>query len=186
MSIDNRDDAKMENEGTTNAPETAQSAPESTDFSFSAEDLAQIEQMKSRYPDSQSAVMPVLWLAQKKWGWLSEGAMNTVASILDLSPAHVRGVATFYTMYWKKPMGRHHVQVCTNISCNLRGGEKIYDHLRTKLGLSHMERSDDGRFSLEEVECMGACGGAPMIAVNERYHENVTIDDVERLLDEVE
>ncbi len=152
-------------------------------LTFEQGDLDQIAQIQGKYPDSQSAVMPVLWLAQKKWGWLPLDAMRAVAEVLDLPLAHVQGVATFYTMYWKKPMGRRHVQVCTNISCMLRGGEQIYHHVRDELGIGHMERSQDGEFSLEEVECMGACGGAPMIAINEDYHENVTIEEVDRLLD---
>lgn len=155
-----------------------------TAYSFNTEDFAQIDKMRARYPEAQAAVMPVLWLAQKKWGWLSLPAMGAVAEVLELPLAHVQGVATFYTMYWKKPMGERHVQVCTNISCMLRGGEQIYHHVRDQLGIGHMERSEDGRYSLEEVECMGACGGAPMIAINEDYHENVTIADVDRLIGE--
>ncbi len=155
-----------------------------TSYSFSPDDISQIDAMRAKYPEAQAAVMPVLWLAQKKWGWLSIPAMQAVAEVLDLPLSHVQGVATFYTMYWKKPMGERHIQVCTNISCMLRGGEQVFHHVRDRLGIGHMERSEDGRFSLEEVECMGACGGAPMIAINEDYHENVTIADVDRLLDE--
>ena len=168
-----REDSPVENHGVT---------PQ--ECVFDTDDFEQIAQMRARYPDAQSAVMPVLWLAQKKWGWLPKPAMVAVAEALDLPLAHVQGVATFYTMYWKKPMGARHVQVCTNISCMLRGGEQIYHHVRDRLGIGHMERTVDGKFSLEEVECMGACGGAPMIAINEDYHENVTIADVDRLMDE--
>lgn len=155
-----------------------------TSVSFDTSELERIAQITERYPEQQAAVMPVLWMAQKKWGWLSLPAMQAVADALGLSLAHVQGVATFYTMYWKKPMGQNHVQVCTNISCMLRGGEQIYHHVRDRLGVGHMERTDDGRFSLEEVECMGACGGAPMIAINEDYFENVSLEEVTRLLDQ--
>jgi NADH:ubiquinone oxidoreductase subunit E len=86
-------------------------------------------------------------------------------------------------MYFKKPMGRYHVQVCTNVSCMLRGGEKIYDHVSRRLGIGHNDRTADGNFSLEEVECMGACGGAPMVAINEDYHENITIEQLDQMLD---
>ncbi len=160
---------------------TTENLPEGG-VAFDVAELEQIQKITERYPERQAAVMPVLWLAQKKWGWLSLPVMQAVADALDLTLAHVQGVATFYTMYWKKPMGRRHVQVCTNISCMLRGGEQIYHHVKDRLGIGHMERTSDGEFSLEEVECMGACGGAPMIAVNEDYFENVSIEDVERLL----
>ena len=160
---------------------TTERAPEAA-VAFDVAELEQIQKITERYPERQAAVMPVLWMAQKKWGWLSLPVMQAVAEALDLTLAHVQGVATFYTMYWKKPMGKKHVQVCTNISCMLRGGEQIYHHVKDRLGIGHMERTPDGEFSLEEVECMGACGGAPMIAVNEDYFENVSIDEVERLL----
>jgi NADH-quinone oxidoreductase subunit E len=150
---------------------------------FTAEEIETIEKLKRLYPDSKSAIMPVLWLAQKKWGWLSTNVMRLVADQLSLPYSHVFGVASFYTMYFKKPMGRYHVQVCTNVSCLLRGGERLYDHVSQRYGISHNQRTPDGRFSLEEVECMGACGGAPMVAINEDYHENITIESLDQLLE---
>jgi NADH-quinone oxidoreductase E subunit len=157
-----------------------------SDVFFTAEENERIERIKAQYPETQAALMPVLWIAQKKFGWLSTTVMQYVAQTLDLPFSHVQGVATFYTMYWKKPMGAHHVQVCTNISCLLRGGEQLLEQAQRELKIGHMERTPDGRFSLEEVECMGACGGAPMIAINERYFENVTKEQFARLLDEPE
>lgn len=154
------------------------------EIAFSPEDLQKIDRIKGLYPEVQAAVMPVLWMAQRKWGWLSTGVLQHVAATLGLPYAHVYGVASFYTMYWKKPMGKHHVQVCTNISCLLRGGENIYHHVSQRLGIGHNQRTPEGTFSLEEVECMGACGGAPMIAINDDYYENVTLEEVNRLLDE--
>lgn len=150
---------------------------------FTAEERERVKKLQSLYPDPQSAIMPVLWMAQRKWGWLSTSVMKHVAEVLDLPYSHVFGVASFYTMYFKKPMGRYHVQVCTNVSCMLRGGEKIYDYVSGKYGIGHNQRTPDGRFSLEEVECMGACGGAPMVAINDDYHENITIEQMDRLLD---
>jgi NADH:ubiquinone oxidoreductase subunit E len=88
-------------------------------------------------------------------------------------------------MYLKMPMGRYQVQVCTNVSCLLRGGEKIYEHVSQRLGIGHNDRTPDGRFSLEEVECMGACGGAPMVAINEDYHENIKAEALDRMLEEL-
>lgn len=150
---------------------------------FTQEELATITALKAKYPEPKAAIMPVLWMAQKKWGWLSEDVMKHVAGVMDLPYAHVLGVASFYTMYFKKPMGRHHVQVCTNVSCMLRGGEQLYAHAKQRLGIGHNQATDDGTFSLEEVECMGACGGAPMIAINEKFYENATASQLDSLLD---
>lgn len=149
---------------------------------FSDQELAEVERLKQLYPTTKSAIMPVLWLAQKKWGWLSHDVMKYVGTLLDLPFAHVYGVASFYTMYFKRPMGRHHIQVCTNVSCLLRGGERLYEQVSQRYGIRHNQRTPDGAISLEEVECMGACGGAPMVAVNEEYHENVTSDSLSAIL----
>jgi NADH-quinone oxidoreductase E subunit len=153
------------------------------EIAFTSEELDQIEKLKALYPESKAAIMPVLWMAQKKWDWLSEDVMKHVAEVMDLPYAHVMGVVSFYTMYHKKPMGRNHVQVCTNISCMLKGGMEIYEHVRQRLGVGHMQATPDGKFSLEEVECMGACGGAPMIAINEDFYEDVTPQSTDALLD---
>jgi NADH-quinone oxidoreductase E subunit len=152
---------------------------------FTQEELERIERIKAKYPDTKSALMPVLWLAQKRWGWISTDVMRYVANLLDISYSHVEGVATFYTMYFKKPMGKYHLQVCTNVSCMLKEGDNIYHHVSKKLGIGHMERTEDGVFSLEEVECMGACGGAPMIAVNEDFYENTSIEKVDFLIEDL-
>jgi NADH-quinone oxidoreductase E subunit len=152
---------------------------------FNTEELEKIDRIKSKYPEKKAALMPVLWMAQKKWGWISDDVKETVANLLDLSYSHVEGVASFYTMYFKKPMGKYHIQVCTNVSCMLMGGEEIYIHVAEKLCLGNNERTEDGLFSLEEVECMGACGGAPMIAINEDYFENVDIKIVDELIEKI-
>ena len=154
-----------------------------SDLQFSAEELDQIERLKAKYPEPKAAIMPVLWMAQKKWQWLSEDVMKYVGEVMDLPYAHVLGVASFYTMYFKKPMGRNHVQVCTNVSCMLRGGTDIYRQVSEKLGIGHNEATADGKYSLEEVECMGACGGAPMIALNETFYENVDMAQVQAAID---
>lgn len=149
---------------------------------FTEEELKQVEEIKSRYPQPKAALMPILWMAQNKFGWISQETMEYVAKLLDLTSAHVLGVVSFYTMYFSKPMGKYHVQVCTNVSCMLRGGDAIYKNMCGKLGIGNRERTADGKFSLEEVECMGACGGAPMIAINEDYHENLTQAKVDELI----
>jgi len=153
------------------------------EIEFTQDELQKIEEIKAHYPQQKSALMPVLWMAQKKFGWISDDVVMYVASLLGLSPAHVMGVASFYTMYFKKQMGRNHIQVCTNVSCMLRNGEMIFRHVSEKLGIGHNERTDDGKFSLEEVECMGACGGAPMIAINEDFYENIDINEVDKLIE---
>lgn len=153
-------------------------------IAFTTEELDRIEGLKARYPDGKAAIMPVLWMAQQKWGWLSEDVMRYIGDVMQLPYAHVKGVATFYTMYFKKPMGRNHVQVCTNVSCMLRGGEQILQHVMGRLGIGNNEATPDGRYSIEEVECMGACGGAPMIAINETFFEKVDMAQVDQLLDQ--
>lgn len=152
------------------------------EIKFDEQELQKIEEIKSKYPNSKAALMGVLWMAQKKFGWISKDVVEYVANLLDLPPSHVDGVVSFYTMYFKKPMGKYHIQVCTNISCMLRGGDEIYRFISEKLGISNGQVTPDGLFSLEEVECMGACGGAPMIAINEDYYENIDIPFVENLL----
>ncbi|MCX7908032.1 MAG: NAD(P)H-dependent oxidoreductase subunit E [Ignavibacteria bacterium] len=149
---------------------------------FDEQELAKVNEIKSKYPHSKAALMGVLWLAQKKFGWISKEVAEYIAKLLDLPPSHVDGVVSFYTMYFKKPMGKYHIQVCTNVSCMLRDGDLIFDHISKLLGIKNGEVTPDGLFSLEEVECMGACGGAPMIAINEDYYENIDIPFVENLI----
>jgi NADH-quinone oxidoreductase E subunit len=153
------------------------------DIEFNQEELERVDTIISKYPEKKSALMPMLWLAKKKWGWISKDVMKYIANLLDLSFAHVEGVATFYTMYFKKPMGNYHLQICTNVSCMLREGDSLYRHVSEKLKIGNMETTPDGQFSLEEVECMGACGGAPMMAVNDDYYENMSIEKIDNLIE---
>ncbi len=147
------------------------------------EELADVERLISLYPEPQAALLPVLWMVQRKYGWLSLESIRRVAELLHLPYAHVLGVVRFYTMFHTEPMGRYHIQVCTNVPCMLRGGEQVLEYIAQKLGIGHKQRTPDGLFSLEEVECMGACGGAPMIAINEDYYENITLEQVDELLE---
>ena len=143
-------------------------------FKFTEENLKKIDETLKKYPVKKPAVMPVLWIAQEQNGWISGEVMQEVASILEMTPEEVLGVVSFYTMYHQKPMGKYHIQVCTNVSCMLRGAYEIYDKVKEKLGIENMEVTKDEMFSIEEVECMGSCGTSPMIAVNEDYYENLT------------
>lgn len=153
------------------------------EFKFTEENLKRIEEIQKRYPEKRPAVMPILWIAQEQNGWISNEIMSKVASMLDMTTKDVLGIVTFYTMYHQKPMGKYHVQVCTNVSCMLRGGYDLYDHVKEKLGINNMEVTSDMKFSLEEVECMGSCGTAPMIAVNEDYYENLDNQKVDDILE---
>lgn len=130
--------------------------------------------------------MPTLWLAQEEFGYLSLEVMEYVAGLLELSPAFVASVASFYTMYYKKPMGRHHVQVCRNLSCELLGAGRIADCLRKRLGIGVGETTADGKFSLSEVECLASCGTAPMMQVNDDYLENLTPERTLEIIDRLE
>ncbi len=155
------------------------------EIKFSEQELEEVNRHISKYPDKQSALMPVLWLAQHKWGWISNDVMRYISQLLDLPLSHIEGVATFYTMYFKKPMGKYHIQICTNVSCMLRKGDVIFRQISEHLGINHNESTGDGLFSLEEVECMGACGGAPMIAVNEDFYENIDTEKVLKIISEL-
>lgn len=153
------------------------------EFKFSEENKNKIDEILKKYPKPEAAVMPVLYIAQKQNGWISQEVIDEVASTLKMPPEDVFGVVTFYTMYFQKPMGKYHIQVCTNVSCMLRGGYEIWDSVRQKLGLENHGVTADMKFSLEEVECMGSCGTAPMIAVNEDYFENLSVEKVKEILD---
>jgi NADH-quinone oxidoreductase subunit E/NADH dehydrogenase (ubiquinone) flavoprotein 2 len=153
------------------------------EFKFTEENLQKIERILEKYPVKQPVVMPLLYLAQEQHGWISVEVMQEIANILEMDAEDVLGVVTFYTMFHQKPMGKHHIQVCTNVSCMLRGGYEIYNGVREKLGIENGGVSENGNFSLEEVECMGSCGTAPMLAVNEDFFENLSKDKALQILD---
>jgi len=142
-----------------------------------------VDALVERYPQPKAAMLMVLWEVQREKGWIDAESEAWVAERLGTSPAQVHGVVSFYTMYKQKPMGRHHIQVCTTLSCMLRGSDELMDHLRTKLGIGEGEVTPCGKFSLVRVECLGSCGTAPMFQLNDDYHEDLTIESVDRLLD---
>lgn len=153
---------------------------------FDENELKTVQYHISKYPKPMAAVMPLLWMIQNKYGWISTDAMKYVGDLLGLPHDHVLGVATFYTMYFKRPMGKHHLQICTNVSCMLRGGYEIYNHVSGKLKIKNKEITEDKMFSIEEVECLGSCGTAPMLQVSNReYYENLTIESVDKLLEDL-
>jgi NADH-quinone oxidoreductase subunit E len=151
-------------------------------FKFTQENLERIEKETQKYPVRKPAVMAALYLGQEQNGFISNEVIKEVADVLGITAEEVLGVVTFYTMYHQKQMGKYHIQVCTNVSCMLRGGYEIWDQVKRKFGIEHLGVTDDQKFSLEEVECMGSCGTAPMIAVNEDFYENLTKEKVEEIL----
>jgi NADH-quinone oxidoreductase E subunit len=131
-------------------------------------------------------VLPALYLAQRDYGgWLPDAALDEVAAVMGLPPTRVAAVATFYTMLNKRPVGRHLVQVCTNISCSLLGAEHLVEHISRKLGIGVGETTQDGKFTLLEVECLGSCGTAPMMQVGNRYYEDLTEEKIDQILGEI-
>ena len=152
-------------------------------FKFTEENIKRIEESKKKYPATMAALMDVLYIAQEQNGFISQEVIDEVAAILQIDPVDVLGVVSFYTMYHQKPVGKYHIQVCTNVSCMLRGAYKILEEVTNKLGIKEDEVTSNRKFSIEEVECMGACGNAPMFAINEDYYENLTKEKVNKILD---
>lgn len=151
---------------------------------FDDNEMKTVEYHKSKYPAQMAAVMPLLWMIQEKYGWISTDAMKYVGDLLKLPHDHVLGVATFYSMYFKKPVGKYHLQICTNVSCMLCGGYDIFNHISRKLGIKNKEITPDGIFSIEEVECLGSCATAPMLQINNKeFHEKLTTEEADKLLE---
>ncbi|HKH45371.1 MAG TPA: NAD(P)H-dependent oxidoreductase subunit E [Thermoanaerobaculia bacterium] len=144
---------------------------------------AQITELRTRYPKSEAVLLPALHLAQLAWGgWLPDEAIAAVAAELDLPVSKVYGVVTFYDLYHQNPVGRHRIRVCTNLSCQLRGSEEIMEVLHQELGVGEEEVTPDGRCSYVHFECLGSCDTAPMMMVDETYHENLTPQRVRQVL----
>lgn len=149
---------------------------------ISKENLQKIEELKKRYPDLKSLTIPVLWMIQEEHGWISDEAVEYVANFLKLPVNHVYGVVSFYTMFNRKPVGKYHIQICTNISCQLLDAEKLSEYICRQLNIKVGETTPDKKFTVTEVECLGSCGTAPMMQVNDDYYENLTIEKVDELL----
>ena len=145
--------------------------------------LKEIDDIKGRYPDGRSALLPSLYIAQKESGWLSPEAMQFVAKTLNLPEADVRGAASFYSMYRQRPVGRHLIQLCTNVSCMILGSGKLADFISTKYGVQPNGTSADGRFSFVIMECLGACGTAPAMLVDTDFYDNLTEQRIEEILE---
>ena len=149
---------------------------------FSPELAMRLDELVERYPMKRSALIPMLLYAQDEIGYLSDAVIEEVAQRIGITALDVRNVATYYSMLRFKPAGRFNVQVCTNISCMLRGAYEVFDHLQEKLGIGHKGVTADGTFSLEEVECIGACCWAPAMQVNYDFHDELTNEKVDAVL----
>ena len=147
---------------------------------------AELDEIRKRYPTDEASLIPALHIAQRFWGgWLPDEAIAAVANELGLAPSKVYGVVTFYDLFHQKPVGRHRIRVCTNLSCQLRGSDEIMETLRAELGVGEDEVTPDGRCSYVHFECLGSCDTAPMAMIDEEYQENLTPDRVRRILKEL-
>lgn len=158
-------------------------AADMTSFSLSPEREIELEKILARYPNLQAACIPVLHLCQEQEGWVSEGVIRWVAERLRLSTAQVQGVATFYTLFNKEPVGKHQVWVCQTLSCALAGSDRILHHCEKRLGIRVGETTKDGKVTLRTAECLASCGTAPMMQVDRDYHEDLTPEKVDAILD---
>jgi NADH-quinone oxidoreductase subunit E len=154
-----------------------------TSFALSPEREKQLEEILSRYPNRQAATIPVLHLCQDQNGWISDEIMEWVAARLGVAGAHVKGVATFYTLFNKQPVGKHQVWVCRTLSCALNGADGILHHCEKRLGVHPGETTPDGKVTLRTAECLASCGSAPMMQVDRQYYENLTLPELDAILD---
>ncbi len=158
--------------------------PADKPVAFSAEDRRRLAELRTRYPEPASAVLPALWLAQSRFGFISEDAVAAVARELELPANDVAAAASFYTMFRLEPVGKYVIQVCCTLSCSLLGADALVEHLKRKLGVEVGGTTPDGRFTLKKVECLASCGTGPMLQVNEqKFHEMLDLEAVDRLLD---
>lgn len=145
----------------------------------------QIEEVTALYPERRSAVLPALRLAQERYGWLSPAALREVADALGLTPAYCLGVASFYDMFHLEPVGRHTVEVCTNVSCALAGAQQVLEAFERELGVRAGETTADGEVTLRTIECAGGCGWATVVVLDHRYRERIDADDVPAIVEEL-
>jgi NADH-quinone oxidoreductase subunit E len=150
---------------------------------FSEKAHREYEGILSRYPSPETAVISVLELAQREFGSVSDDVETYLSELMGVPPAKIHAAATFYTLFNTKPVGKHHIQVCRNLSCSLLGAESLIEHLERTLGISVGETTEDGMFTLSTVECLGSCGTAPMMQIDDDYYENLTPERVDEVID---
>ena len=151
----------------------------------SAELIAKVDAIRDRYPDSRSLTLPALRFAQEEHGWLPPEALREVADVLDLTPAYCQAVASFYDMFHLEPVGKHMVEVCTNLSCALVGAQRVVDAFEETLGIHAGETTEDGEITFRAVECLGGCGYAPVVAVDNRYRQHFKPEDAHGVIEEI-
>jgi NADH-quinone oxidoreductase subunit E len=152
-------------------------------FQLSSDGLNAVKKELTRYETKESAIIPSLYIAQKENnGWVSKEVIHHLSSVMEIPESKITEVFKFYTMFNQNPVGRHHVQVCTNISCALEGGRELADHICKEMKVKLGEISEDGRFTVSRVECLGSCGTAPMMQVNDKYYENLTNESAMNIL----
>ena len=151
-------------------------------FALSPERERKLQEILERYPTKMAATLPLLHLCQEQEGWVSPEVIEWVSHRLDVSPAHVQGVVTFYTLYNQKPVGKHQVWVCKTLPCALRGGLDVLHHCEKRLGIHAGETTPDGKITLRTAECLASCGTAPMMQVDKEYHEDLTKERVDAIL----
>ena len=153
-------------------------------FKYTQENEEKFQTIAKKYPKIDSMMLPALWLVQEQEGWVSPDAMIYVAQKIEKSPIEVYEFATFYTMFNLKPIGTYHIELCKTLSCMIMGAPELKKFIKETLGIEPGQTSIDGKFHLSEVECQGACGGAPMIALNHQYHENLTVEKLDKIIKE--
>jgi len=166
-------------------PIRAAAAADLEEVHFDSPMEARIADLQSRYPTARAALLPILWECQERFGWISHGVIRAVADRLGESPATIEGVVTFYTMYRTEPPARFVLQVCETLSCDVSGGRDLLDHLHRRLGIGPGETTADGKFHIQGVQCLGACGAAPVIQINDDYYENLIPAKLDAVLDEL-
>jgi len=152
-------------------------------FELSVENRERILEIAKRYPHSRCCILPALHIVHHEYGWVSREACEYIAELLNIAPVYLYEALTFYTYFPQKPVGKYRIQFCHNIACNLRGSEEMITHLEEKHGIREDETTPDGLFTLTRAECLGACGNAPVMQVNDDYYENLTIEELDKLIE---
>lgn len=153
---------------------------------FSEEAKKEFNEIVQKYPEKRAALLPTLHLAQREFGWISEDVMKYISELLNIPVTEVYDTASFYTMFKLQPTGKYVIQVCSTLSCYLRGSKEIVEHIKKKYNIDVGETTKDGKFTLWKVECLGSCGTAPVVQINDDYHEDMTIEKLDEILDNLE
>lgn len=158
----------------------------SAELKFSDSTMREYQEMLTHYPTRRAALLPALWMAQREFGWVGEDIQRYVAELMELPLSHVKAVVTFYPMFHQERVGKFLIDVCTNLSCRLRGADRIVDCIRARLGIEVDQTTPDGKFTLGTAECLASCATAPMLQLNQdQYYENLTEESMLKLLDEL-